>query len=341
MKRAVFVFLLLGILAAGAFAQLTFGGKAYAGIQLEKPFSDTNKKETVSFTHREEGAPKLDFFAIAASEYYGVKLDITYQAVKENPVGLNGLYGWAYSMNKALKLDMGLISDGKWVSSLDADHEETFDEVSGFRVNYSVPSVAGLNFGAAFSAEGLTDEEFDLDKFFKQIVFGASYANTMVNTTFAYDLGSNARMLWGLNFTGIDDLTSAGIQMKVSNMATWKNRVYSGEMQLLEKLGYRVVRPFIVSMLFGQTFYGNPDKDTFLLFKPAISYRLQPKLTSYFSYEVSSPDKFKTNTHKIKPGIEYSLGSMGLLYVEYELELAKYEMDSFHRFGFGLDIKAF
>ena len=341
MKKAVFIFLLLGILAGGAFAQVTFGGKAYAGIQLEKPFSDTNKKETVSFTHRSEGAPKLDFFTIAASEYFGIKLDLTYQAVNENPVSLNGLYGWAYLLDKSLKLDLGQISDGKWVSVLDSDHEETFDEISGFRINYTVPQVKGLNIGAAFSAEGLTDEDFDLEKFFKQIVFGASYANALFNTVLAYDLGSNTRMLFGFNFTGIDDLTSAGIQMKVSNIATWDNRIYTGELQLLEKLGYRVVRPFIVSLLLGQTFYGNPDKDVSMLFNLGASYKLLPNLTAYVSGEISSPNYFETNKYKIKPGFEYSLGGLGLLYVEYELELAQYKMDSYHRFGFGLEILAF
>jgi len=341
MKRAAFLFLLFGIIAGGAFAQVTFGGEAFVGIQLETPFSDTNQKETVGLTHRDEGASKLNFFTTASRENYGLKLDLTYQVAAENPVSLNGLYGWARVLDKSMKLTLGQISDGIWVSNLDADHEVTFDEISGLRVDYNVPLLKGLNIGAAFPANGLTDEDFDLEKMPKKVIFGASYVHYLFNAVFAYDLGSNTRMLFGFNFTGIDDLTSAGVQMKVSNMATWEDRVYSGEIQLLEKVGYRIIRPLNVSMLFGQTIFGNPDKDVFLLFNLTTSYRLFPKLTAYVSGEISSPDYFETNTYKVKPGLEFSLGGMGLLYMEYELELAKYKTDSFHRFGIGMEIKAF
>ena len=340
MKRAIFVLLLLGVLAVGAFAQISFSGEAYAGVMLESPFSETNSKQTVELTHRDEGAPKFNFVAAAARENYGIKLDLTFQTT--NPISLNGIYGWVNFLDKSLNLTMGQISDGLWVSSLDSDHEETFDEISGFRVDYNVPLLKGLNVGAAFSAEGLTDDEFNLDKFAKQIMFGASYVHYLFNTVLAYDLGGNTRMLFGFNFTGIDDLTSAGVQMKVSNIATWENRLVGGEIQLFEKLGYRIMRPLNVSLLLGQTFYGKkPDKDTFLLFNLAVSYRLLPNLTAYLSGEISSPDYFETNTYKIKPSLEYTLGGPALLYVEYELELGKYKMDSFHRFGFGMDIKAF
>jgi len=341
MKRAVLVFFLFGILVGGAFAQITFGASAYVGIQLESPFSDTHTSETVSATHRTEGPSNLDFFMTGSRDNLGFRLDLNYQIAAQDTVRLDGLYGWANLFDNSLNLAFGRISNGRWVSVLDADHKMTFDEITGFRVAYDVPLVPGLNIGAAFPAEGLTDEEYDLEKFFRRVIFGASYIHPLFTAVFAYDLGSNTRMLFGFNLAGFGSLTSAGIQVVVRNMATWDNRILTGELQVRERVEFRITREFSVSALASQTFFGHPDRDTALLFNLTASYRLHPIVTAFLSGEISSPDYFETNTYKIRPSLEFALGGAGFLYVEYELELGRYRMDSFHRFGIGLNVRVF
>jgi len=341
MKRAFFIFFLFGVFTAGAFAQITFGATAYVGIQVESPFSDTHTSETVSATHRREGPSNIDFFMVGTRDNMGFRLDLNYQIAAEDPVRLDGLYGWTNLFDNSLNLAFGRISNGRWVSVLDADHKMTFDEITGFRVAYDVRLLPGLNVGVAFPAEGLTDEEYDLEKFFRRVVFGASYVHPLFTAVFAYDLGSNTRMLFGLNLAGFGSLTSAGIQMVVSNMATWDNRILTGQIQLRERVEFRITREFSVALLASQTFFGHPDRDTALLFNLTASYRFNHIITAFLSGEISSPDYFETNTYKIRPSLEFAMGGAGFLYVEYELELGRYRMDSFHRFGIGLNIRIF
>ena len=331
MKKYIVVFLLLCILAGNSFAQLTFGGEAYAGVQIEKQY---DQDETVSTTHRKEGAPKFNFTAAAVREDYGIKLDADFQTT--NPFTLNGIYGWVYFLDKSINLAIGKISDAKWVSNLDTDNEVFFDKISGFRVEYKTP-LAGLNVGAAFPAN-----DFDFDRFAKKIILGASYVQPLLNSVIAYDMGNNGRFLFGFNYTGIDDLTAAGIEIRAVSLATWDSRVagFGGELTIKEKVGYRVMLPLTVSLLAGQTFYGDPDAKAALFFTPSATYRVLPNLSASLSLKLSSADAFKTTDLAIKPCLEYTLKGLALLYVEYELKFTDMKHDN-HRFGFGIDVKAF
>ena len=341
MKRAVIIVLLFFILVESIFAQLSFGGEAYAGFQLEKLY---DQEENVSATHREEGAPKFEFVATAVRENYGIKLDMTFQTT--NPININGIYGWANFLDNSIRLSVGQISDAVWVSILDPDLPELkFDDVTGFRVEYKTP-LQGLSVGAAFPAK-----DFRFEKFAKKIIFGGSYVHELFNTVAAYDMGSNAQMLFGFNFTGIDDLTSAGIQLRAGNFATWDSSQvgYSGEFFINEKVGYRIMRPLIVSLLAGQKIYkhptnlDDPDSNFALTFTPSVFYRIMPNLTASLSLELDTPNKFKQVDFAIKPCFEYSLKGPALLYVEYEfrlVDISDKKQDN-HRFGFGFDVVAF
>ena len=338
MKRTIIVILLLSILAGSVFAQLSFSGEAYAGFQLEKTYDND---EIVSATHRKEAAPKFEFIATAFRENYGIKFDTTFQTT--NPFTINGIYGWVDFLNNTIHLSMGKISDAKWVSSLDSDHEIFFDKITGFRLEYRTP-LQGLNVGAAFPAD-----DFSFEKFAKKIIFGASYVQALFNTVIAYDMGNNGRLLFGFNFTGIDDLTSAGIQFKANDFATWDNPLRGGEIYINEKVGYRIMRPLIVSLLAEQKIYknpvtlGDPDSDVDLLFMLTGSYRILPVLTGSLTFGLGSPNKFNQTNFILKPCIEYSLKGPALFYVEYELnvnDIADKKQDN-HRFGFGIDVMAF
>ena len=340
MKKTVIFALLLYILAASAFAQLSFSGEAYAGFQVEKPFDQDN---IVSALHRKEGAPKFEFVATAFRENYGIKFDTTFQTTI--PFTLNGIYGWVDFLDSTIHLSMGKISDAKWVSSLDADHEIFFDKVTGFRVEYKTP-LEGLNVGAAFRAEDINFENMA-----KRIILGASYVHYLLNAVVAYDMGRNANFLFGFNFTGIDDLTSAGVQLLASNLATWDSESpgYGGEILMNEKVGYRIMRPLTVSLLAEQKIHKNPldpsdpDSDLDLLFQLTGSYRILPVLTGSLSIGFGSPNKFNQTNFILKPCVEYSLKGPALFYVEYELnvnDISDKKQDN-HRFGFGIDVKAF
>ena len=333
MRKAIFVFVIICCAAGNAFAQLTFSGEAYAGVQLEKKY---DMDETIDVIHRDKGGnpglPKFDFMATALRDDYGMKADVIFQY--NNIVKLNGVYGWVNFFNNAIRLTMGQISDAVWVSCLDADHEYHFDDITGFRVQYNTP-IDGLNLGAAFPTQ-----EYDTDKFIKKVIFGASYVHPYFNTIFAYDVGNNARALFGFNFTGIDELTSANLQVKASNLATWDNPLVGGVVEINEKIGYRVIRPLTIQLLMEQKVYGEPDKDASLAFIPGIAYRIIPGLVASLDIGFSSADYFTTKDLMIRPCLEYTLKGPALFYVEYELKLEELKRDN-HKFGFGMDIKAF
>ena len=172
------------------------------------------------------------------------------------------------------------------------------------------------------------------------MIFGATYVNPMFNTVIAYDMGSNAQLLFGFNFTGIDKLTSAGIQLLATNLATWDSASVGGEILINEKVGYRIMRPLTVSLLMSQTFYGTSGKDARLYFTPAVAYKILPTLTASLSLEIGSDDLFKNTNMTITPCLEYALKGPALFYVQYELELVAMKEHN-HRFGFGIDVKAF
>ena len=339
MKKTIIVSLLICILAGNVFAQVTFSGEAYAGFQYENSFNGDN---IVTADHRKEGAPKFNFQAVAQRADYGIKLDVDFQTT--NPLTLNGIYGWAYFLDDSIHFTVGKISDGKFVSSLDADHEYEFDSVTGIRVEYRTPFLEGLNLGLAVPAlggEGNYAGDYKLERMAKKIILGASYVTPLFNTIAAYDLGNNARFLFGFNFTGIDELTSAGIQIRANNLATFDYPVIGGSVQINEKIGYRIMRPLIANLFLSQTFYGEEDKDMALTFNPSVSYKILPNLTGSFSLDVTSTDLFKSQVITFTPCIEYNLKGPALVYAQYDLIIARYKGDSFHRFGLGIDIKAF
>ena len=331
MKKGMIFSLLLCVLVCGAFAQLTFNGEAYVGARVDKIF---NKDETVDLFHRKKGNPLFNFTASAVRENYGVKLDVDFVGVANN-ISVNGIYGWAGFMDDALHFSIGQISDSKYISNLDPDDEVFFDQVKGFRVDYKTP-IEGLNAGAAFRAEGQLMEDF-----FKRIILGASYIHPMGNAVVSYDMGNNHRFLFAANYTGMDDLTDAGIEIYGKNLASWESRGYTGELQFREKIGYRIMRPLTVSMLMGQKFFGISDSDVQLFFRPSASYRIMPGLTGFLTLEANTPNYFDTTDFYITPCLEYTLKGTALIYVEYQLKLSEYKRDSYHRFGFGIDIKAF
>ena len=338
MKKSIIVSLLFCVLAGGVFAEITFSGEGYAGIQVEKPFLWDN---TVSATHRKEGAPKFNFVATAARENYGIKFDTDLIVTDPFAPRLNGIYGWVDFLDDSIHLSMGKISDAKWVSNLDTDNEVFYDKITGFRVQYKTP-LEGLSIGAAFPALGLNGD-FNFERMAKKTILGASYIHPMLNSVIAYDMGNNARFLFAFNYTGIDDLTSAGIEISTINLATWDSTVegYWGELTVKEKVGYRVIRPLIVSLLAGQTYYNDSDTDSMLFFTPSASYRILPALTGILSMELRTADMFKTQTVTLTPCIEYTLKGPALIYVQYQVIIAPEKEDSAHKFGFGIDIKAF
>jgi hypothetical protein len=330
MKRIIIGSFLVLALAGSAFAQLSLSGDAYVGFEMLKNF---DADETLTPTHRKEGAPLFNLAAIATRENYGAKLDVSFQS--DNPFTLNGVYGWVGFMDNNLKFTMGMISDPVWVVAVDPDYEKYYDEVTGFRVEYATP-LEGLSVGLAFSAENFT-----FKKFFEKVVMGANYINPMFNAVVAYDVGSNGNLLFGFDYTGIDDLT-AGLQMEATELATFGADIYGGSIGLIEKVGYRVMRPLNVSLLMGQLFYGSPENDKpELFFFPSASYRILPNLTGSLTLGLETNDLFETNVYSIKPCIEFTLKGPAIFYVEYEVRIGEEKSDSSHRFGFGMDIKAF
>ena len=338
MKKALIGFLLISVLASGAFAQITFSGSAYAGIQFQNPVGDG---ETITTNHREEGAPTFNFTATVMRENYGARLDTTFQRT-DNPeqhLTLNGIYGWVnfdgFLENDSLRLTMGHISSTPWVlTRFHHSHAEIeFGTVRGFRADYVTP-IQGLSAGAAVRAEG-----DGIERTLERMVFGATYIHPMFSAVFAYDLSANVHTIFGFTFIGIPDLT-AGFQLRAGNLATWDNNFTPGTLLLRQQVGYRVMRPLNVFLIMSQEFVNESGSDTWLEFIPGIEYRFLPNLTGSLSVIIESPDHFSTTNLTINPLLEYTLRGPATLYVEYALRFDNMDTAT-HTFGFGITIRAF
>ena len=338
MKKAIIVFLLVSVLAGGAFAQVSFSGEIHAGIQLQRLYS---QDETLTTTHREYGAPKFDFTATVMRENYGARLDTTFQQ-GDDPGGftLNGIYGWitfdGFSGSDSFRLTMGQISSAAWVTNLDARLPEfRFDEIRGFRVEYTT-SVEGLSVGAAFRADGQ-----DTQQFFEQIIVGATFVHPLFASVFAYDVGRDTNLLFGFNYLGIPDLT-AGLQLQATNLAIWNDLAFGspGMLRTYYKVGYRVMRPLDVYLIFGQRFFARSGVGPEWIITPGVTYRFLPTLSGDFRISLDNYDGNPNKNLTILAALEHTLRGPAILYVEYEMRLDNMERAS-HTFGFGITIRAF
>ena len=332
---------MLCVLAASAFAQLSFSGSVYAGVRLQQENGD----QTIDAYHREgwNRTPRFDFAATVTRENYGARLDTTFQMTDDPNAHfiLNGIYGWidfdGFLDNDALRLTMGQINSTPWVLPrfLPSHSEIKYGDVRGFRVEYTTP-LPGLNVGMAFRAEG-----HDLQGMAERIIFGATYIHHLFSAVFAYDLSNNAQTLFGFNFTGIPDLT-AGIQLEASRLATWDHPSYGypGTLQMYYKVGYRIMRPLNVFLVFGQRFHGQSNTGPYWEITPGVEYRFLPNLLGTLSLTLDNYFGSPDNNLTINAGIEYTLRGPAVLYAEYLLRLDNMDRAT-HTFGFGITVRAF
>ena len=286
--------------------------------------------------------PLFNLIATINRPSHGARLDANFRHGEEEDVTVEGIYGWVNFLDNSLRLTMGRISSPVWIANLDPDNVFYFDKITGFRLEYETP-LPGLSVGVALRTEGN-----DMEQLFKRTIFGANYVHPLFNIVFAYNMGSNAHLLFGFNFTsipGIPDLT-AGIQARVMHLASWDDPVFTGVLDLQQRVTYRVMRPLTVSLHMGQVIYAEPRgdwdrRDPELFFTPGVSYIISPGLTASLTAEFRSTDLFDRSRYiTLNPSIEYMLGG-AVFYAEYELRLARYKHDSFHRISFGVTISVF
>ena len=346
MKKFIVFVLLLGVLGANAFAQLTFTGNVYAGIQMEIPYGNAQdgspQENTIYLRHRREGAPVFNLTATFNRPNAGARLDTSFQAdfVGGEELSVNGVYAWVDFLNNTLRFTLGRISSPVWVAGLDPDHQWYFDKITGFRLLYDTP-LPGLSVGAAFRVEGNNERQL-----FERAILGVTYSSPMFNTFLAYNIGSNGHLLFGFNFLGIPDL-AAGIQLRAAHLATWDDPGFGGMLEIVQRFGFRITRPMELTLLAGQIFYAEPRgdferRDAELFFTPGISYRLHPDLTASFSVEFRSADFFNYSRFiTFNPMIEYQVHGGISFYAEYEFRLGKFIHETFHRISLGVNIGIF
>ncbi|MCL2380148.1 MAG: hypothetical protein FWC64_00980 [Treponema sp.] len=350
MKKAIIAILLTSVLSAAAFAQVLFSGEVFAGIQLQR---NHNENETIGTYHRDEGAPRFDFTATVVRENYGARLDTSFQMFNEpdRHVTLNGIYGWVNLPglfgDDSFRLTMGQISSPAWVTRLHADLPEHYlDKIRGFRIEYATP-MPGLSVGAAFRTTGADGNNYDLETFAKNMIFGANFIHPMFSAVFAWDVGGNAQTIFGFNFTGIPDLT-AGLQLRANRLASWDDppHGYPGMLQVHYKVGYRIMRPLFTYLIFGQRFHGQSGVGPYWEITPGVEYSFLPNLTGSFSVTL---DNFEgnplfggtpNNNLTLRPALELMLAGPAFFYAEYVLRMENMERN-YHTFGFGITIRAF
>ena len=340
MKKIFATALLISIFASGAFAQLTFSGSVYAGIQIEVNDGD----DVIRPHHREEGVPKFEFTATVLRDNFGARLDTTFTDTA-NPLTLNGIYGWVNFMDDSLRLTMGRMSSPKWATNLHADlPTHRLDEITGFRIDYWTP-IQGLSVGIAFETTG-SEGDYDLETFSEQMIIGGTFIHPMFSAVFAYDFGSNGQTIFGFNFTGIPDLT-AGIQLRANNLASWNNQsMFYGELVMHQLVGYRIARPLFVYLIYGQritrrdTANNSSDMGFEWEITPGVEYRFLPDLTGIFTVTLDNFRQNPNNNLTIRTGIEYLLRGPAVFYAEYEVRLDNMETVR-HTISFGLTVRTF
>jgi hypothetical protein len=340
MKKLFVVFVLLAVCSAGAFAQLVLNGEFYTGLEVSVPHeSDQNETVTMNHVdhHEAKGATQLNVTGTYTKDSFGLKLDTVFKDVDTNFYTLNGAYGWANFFENQVRVSMGKISDGVWVSKL--EDEYVLDELRGFRVELKPQAIEGLNVGAAFHAGQTGDTEYDGEEFGYGMVLGGSYITPVFNAVAAYDRSGSGTVIAGLNYTGIYELTDAGIQIKYGEFADWET---IGYITIGEKIGYRVMRPLTVSLYATQTLYGNSDTDPdpALLFNPEVAYRLTSTITAGLELTVDSLDLFTTTNLAITPYVDISLQGSAYVYFQYTASLPDMEGPD-HSLAVGLTVKSF
>jgi hypothetical protein len=334
-KKAFFLFILFAAVTGGIFAQLAWNGEFYTGLEFYAPHdSDAVTGQNHTDHHKAKGITQGNLTTTYIKDSIGFKMNALFQA-NEDPVSLVGAYGWFNFWDNQVRLSMGKISDGVWVTSL--ENEYVLDELSGFRVELKPKLLGGLNVGAAFHTGDPGAPAYTFKEFADGMVVGGSYIHPLFNVVAAYDRSRSGKVIGGLNYTGIYDLTDAGIEIKYNDFYNWK---YDGYIRIDEKIGYRVMRPLVVSLRAAQTHYGDSQKDLQLLFNPEVTYKLNAALTVGLEAEVESPDLFKTVNLDVVPYLDYALPGAAYIYVQYRLSLADMK-DADHSIGLGLTVKSF
>ena len=353
MKKVMIGFLLASVLTGAAFAELTFSGDVFLGIQLINP---PNADESIVTHHREYGAPEFNLTATVTRENYGARVVTRYRET----LAVRGIYGWVdfpgFFEDDSLRLSMGRFAEGIWVMQLDSDLPQLFlDNITGFRLIYNTP-IQGLSVGAAFRAAGHDNQEFA-----EEMIFGGTFTTPHFTALFVYDLSQNVRTIFGINvpsfgFLGLHDL-SAGFKLQATGLATWDSPglvpgipfSHAGILRMYQRIGYRISWPLSVSLIMGQRIHGAPEIDDMrMFFGPGLTYRHRsfPNLTASLRAIIDSVDQFSTTDLLIRPAIEKSLTGPALFYVQYELRLpdvgSSNPMDrAIHVLGIGLEIRAF
>jgi hypothetical protein len=334
-KKPFFLFILFAVATGGIFAQLAWNGEFYTGLEFYAPHGS---KGVISQDHTDhnkaKGITQGNITATYINGGFGMKINTLFQA-NADPVSLVGAYGWFNFWANQIRLSMGKISDGVWVTSL--ENEYVLDELSGFRLELKPKLLSGLNIGAAFHTGDPGAPTYTFKDFADGMVLGGSYIHPLFNVVVAYDRSRSGKVIGGINYTGIYDLTDAGIEIKYNDFYNWK---YDGYIRIDEKIGYRVMRPLIVSLRAAQTQYGDSQKDLQLLFNPELAYKLNAAMTVGLEAEVESPDLFKSVNLDLVPYLDYALPGAAYIYIQYKLHLTDMK-DPDHSIGLGLTVKSF
>ncbi|MCL2602000.1 MAG: hypothetical protein FWD91_04210 [Treponema sp.] len=356
MKKLASVVLILTLCVSGVFAQVTFSGSAFMGVEFQKtPTQDSDAPDAVSGAstainpyHREHGLPRFDLNAAVGRDNYGARL---LTRAHGTDFTVRGAYAWAdfqgFTARDSLRFSAGQFAEGQWVVRLDGDLPELdIDHVpTGFRLTYTTP-LEGLSVGAVFRAEGQ-----DAETFGKQAIFGGTFVHPVFNVVLVHNMAFNASTLFAFSipsfgFVGLYDL-SFGLNMVARNWANWDstNSAYSGVLDMYQRIGYSISRPLSVSLIAQQSISGNPDDDTIgMMFGPGVVYRpgFLPGVAASLRVMAESKDNFSTTDLTIRPAIEKTLSGPSLCYIQYELQMPDLSMDkAVHTIGIGIEIKSF
>ncbi|MDR2900632.1 MAG: hypothetical protein LBV20_03840 [Treponema sp.] len=204
MKKLLVVLLILAV-AGGLFAQgFTLGGVLKTGLSV--------KGDDVIVNHSGDDLNRLDLNGAYAAEDFGVKFglrsdNVGGKAFTSQAIELYNAYVWVDLFGDMANVKAGKIDDGVWGSGGDVD--KGFGGGSGLRLE--VTPIAGLNFGAIFTAgeDAAAATQTKLADFFAGAAVGAQYdVDAFRFAVAAKGFNSDIDLLFGLNLKMVPGLTA-------------------------------------------------------------------------------------------------------------------------------------
>jgi hypothetical protein len=279
-----------------------------------------------------------------------------YQTSDAFTIYVYNAYGWYNFLDGIINVKAGLIDDGVWTTG----GPEDWGLATGLGARLEVSPIEGLNFGLFVTNSSGTTQNIGGD-FIKETAIGASYTSDLFDVALAFKLdgeGDNEALdsdgdgkvdwivdgdrkpgnaadpayssaadadiaqeaIFGFAYKGLPALT-AKAEVRASALGKFSDY---GTVWANEDVGYRVLEPLNVGVVFTQYFYADSDAGKlFLQFKPYAEYQVNEPISVGLEVPVYFQDKYTELGLGGKPWVKYAFSDDAYIKAFYNLDYRK------------------